>query len=222
MCEAGETVCNGATCADTMTDELNCGACNAQCAPTQACKAGTCTPITSCADVREISETDGIYTTPTNVTFYCDFANNVQYSAFGLGAHNATYTDYQLISSADLNQPGFQGAFVALWNRQGGLLNLAPGLSPGNCCLKSSDAGAGQMLVFNNNQYIYPAQAATNISVCGGPYNDTRYRIFLNVSGEYPPIPLSMSFFATHTASVAAFCSDGANPGIFARKVPIN
>jgi hypothetical protein len=221
-CAASETVCNGATCADTMTDELNCGGCNTQCAPTQTCESGTCTPITTCNQVqdRNPQAVDGPYYTPSNTIFYCDFTNHVDYQAFGFGGYDVTYPDYALMSSTELQDPAVQRAFIALVNAQGGLLNIAPGLNPDNCCLKLADAGPGEMLLVNG-QYVYPAFVGADQNICGGPYNDPKYRYYV-INGEYMPLPMPTSYFATRTITVGPACSDGANPGIFVRKGPIH
>lgn len=222
MCAAGETVCNGATCADTMSDELNCGGCNTQCAPTQSCEAGTCTPITTCKQVRgrDPQAIDGAYYTPSNTLFYCDFTNNVDYQALALGNHTATYPDYELMNAADLATPSVQQAFLAVFNAQGGLLNLEPGFTSSNCCMKVGDSGAGQVLALGGS-IVFPAQVGANSFACG-QFNESRFRFYLSGFSEYQAMPMSPSFFSTRAPSVIAGCADDNNPGLFVRKTPIN
>lgn len=222
MCADGETVCNGATCADTMTDEFNCGGCNTQCAPTQSCEAGSCTPITSCKQVRDRDPqaVDGMYYTPSNKFFYCDFTNGVDYQAVALGNHKTTYPDFELINAADLATPGVQQAFVAMFNAQGGLVNLEPGFTSNNCCFKVGDSGAGQVLTLGGS-IVFPAQVGANAFVCG-QFNEPRFRFYLSQISEYQVMPMAPGFFASRPPAVISGCADDNNPGLFVRKTPIN
>ncbi len=43
-CDAGLVLCGGAACADTRTDEANCGQCGARCASADGCAGGACYP----------------------------------------------------------------------------------------------------------------------------------------------------------------------------------
>ena len=219
MCGTGEMNCNG-TCAKVMTSELYCGNCTTQCSPTQGCLAGSCVPAnTTCARVRELepTATDGLYTNPNNgVRFYCDFTNSMTYDAFGFGAFNIVYAGYTLMSSADFNSAPVQKAFIALYNSQAGLLNIGGGFASGNCCLKASDAAAGQMLHFNAHS-MRPADANTGAQVCLSSYPDPKYRIFELVVNS-SPLPLPDDYFATRPATVATACSDSNNPGVFVKR----
>jgi hypothetical protein len=135
MCGTGEMNCNG-TCANVMTSELFCGNCTTQCSPTQGCLAGSCVPAnTTCARVRELEPTapDGLYRNPnTSVSFYCDFTNSMTYDAFAFGAFNIAYAGHTLMSSADFNSAPVQKAFIALYNSQGGLINIGGAFSRGS------------------------------------------------------------------------------------------
>jgi hypothetical protein len=224
-CGAGEMACNG-SCANVMTSELYCGNCNTQCTPTFGCLNGACVPAnTSCQRVRELepSAPDGLYTSPNNgVTFYCDFTNNMTYESFSIAQYNVTYPNHTFMTSAHFNDPAIQKAFVALYNAQGGLINISVGFNATNCCFKAADAPANQMLNLGAS-YIYPAKVGTDQSQCGGPYNDVRYRLYLQqpTPPEYSPLPMPDNWLATHPATIVMVCGDsttGGNPGIFMRR----
>jgi hypothetical protein len=220
-CAAGEMVCNG-SCANLMTSDLYCGNCNTQCSPTQGCLNGACVDKASrCTSIRiwNPSAGDGVYYNPNiGSHMYCDFTNGITYEGFGFGAFNTNYgSNWALMSSANLNDTNIRRAFVALYNQQGGLINLGPGFNSSNCCFKSSDAGAGQMLYIANS-YVFPAKSGSNMYQCGGPYNDPRYRFWEGLNDVYSPLPMPDDYWTTHAASVAANCSDSTNPGIFMRR----
>jgi hypothetical protein len=225
MCNAGEMVCNG-SCANIMTSELYCGNCMTQCSPTQGCFNGTCVPAnTTCQRVRELDAAapDGLYTNPNTLAFfYCDFTNNMTYEQFAIAQYNVSYANYTFMTSAHFNDPAIQKAFVALYNAQGGLVNIASGFNATNCCFKAADAPMNQMLNLGNS-YIYPAKVGVDQSQCGGPYTDARYRMYLQqiTPPEYSPQPMPDDWFATHAATIVTVCGDsttGGNPGIFMRR----
>jgi hypothetical protein len=223
MCSAGEMACNG-SCANVMTSELYCGNCTTQCTPTQGCASGACVPAnTTCMRVREVDAAapDALYINPNNGNhFYCDFTNNMTYEAFGFGQFNVSYTGYVLMTSAHFNDVAVQKAFVALYNQQGGLINIGVGFTMNNCCFKAADAAAGQMLLLAGH-YMYPAKVGTDTSQCSGPYNDPRYRFYLAPINAFSPQPMPDDWFATHPATIAMMCADsttGGNPGVFMRR----
>jgi hypothetical protein len=205
-----------------MSSELYCGNCMTQCTPTQGCLNGMCVPSnTTCQRVRELEPTapEAVYTNPNNGNlFYCDFTNNMTYEQFGIGQYNVAYPNFVYMTSAHFNDPMIQKAFIALYNAQGGLVNIAVGFNSSNCCFKAADGVAlTQTLHFAGN-YIYPAKVGVDQSQCGGPYNDARYRFYQQIPNEYSPMPMPNDWFATHAATIQTNCSDGANPGVFMRR----
>ncbi|HSD90341.1 MAG TPA: hypothetical protein VLB44_22585 [Kofleriaceae bacterium] len=205
-----------------MTSSEHCGSCDTQCSPTQVCGTGTCRLPTTCNEVRKIypGAPSGAYPVGAPATFYCDFTNNMTYASFGLGRHDKAYTDFMLMASTDFNSPAIRAAFIGLYNAQGGLVNIDNGFNGDNCCFRPADAvgAAGNLLLGGAGHYIYPAHVASASFQCGGPYTDPVYRMFINSSGEYSPVPLPTNYFDTHAASLGVECSGSMFPGVFMKR----
>ncbi|NVB77548.1 MAG: hypothetical protein HOV81_04055 [Kofleriaceae bacterium] len=215
MCATGETVCNGLTCADTMTDEFNCGGCNNQCPPSQTCEAGACTAVTTCKQVHDLNATapDGLYRSPANVPFYCDFTNNVEYADFRVDVVTATPTDYVLVTGANLAMPTFGRAFLEMFNARGGIPALST-FNAGNCCV----ASATNLRLKTNGAFSFvaaPAQQSCAFSFTA----DTTYSFSRSQTmGFVNSLPLD--FFALNPPTDAAGCGDDANPAFFVKSRP--
>lgn len=220
-CGAGEMVCAGA-CANVMSSNEHCGACATQCSQIEFCSAGMCRQPATCNEVRKMDPAAPNATYPVGAPgkFYCDFTNNMTYTVFAMGRNDMAYTDFTLLSSADFNNPTIRAAFIGLYNGQGGLVNIDIGFNGDNCCFRPADAvgAAGNLLLGGAAHYVYPAKVATATTQCGGPYNDPLYRMFINSSGEYTPLPMPANFFDTHPASLGADCSGTMYPGVFMKR----
>ena len=216
-CQASEMVCNSATCADPMTDEFNCGSCNNQCAPTQTCEAGTCTAITTCKQVRDRNPTavDGLYRSPANVPFFCDYTNNLEYTAFGVDSYTATPAGYTLVRATDLANATFARAFVEMFNVRGGVPAIET-FNAGNCCVSTV---VGQRLQFGGALAFVAAPATTS---CAFAYTaDTIYSLSRTQTGGYItslPADYLTQFPPTETTG----CSDDMNPSFWVKTTPLN
>jgi hypothetical protein len=222
-CGAGEMVCGG-VCADVMTSSEHCGGCDTQCSPIELCTAGACAQPTTCNQVRKLNPgvPNGTYPVGAPGKFYCDFTNNMTYVTFGLGRHDMTYTDFVLMASTDFNDPAIRAAFIGLYNAQGGIVNIDIGFNGDNCCFRPADAvgAAGDLLLGGAGHFVYPAHTASAAFQCGGPYTDPVYRMYINSSLEYSPVPLPANYFDTHVASVGTDCSGTMYPGVFMKRHP--
>lgn len=215
MCAAGETVCNAVTCADTMTDEFNCGGCNNQCAPTQTCEAGTCTAVTTCKQVRDLNAEapDGLYRSPTNAPFFCDFTNNVEYADFRVDVVTATPADYVLVTGASLAMPSFARAFLEMFNARGGVPALST-FNAGNCCL----ASAPDLRLLTGNSLSFLASAGQQN--CEFAYTADTVYWFSRAQNSGFVSSLPLNFFVVNPPTDAAGCTNSANPAIFVKSRP--
>jgi hypothetical protein len=215
-CGAGEMVCNN-TCANLMTSELYCGNCNTQCSPTQGCLNGTCVPAnTSCMRVRELDPAapDGLYRNPNNdAIFFCDFTNTRTIDGVFMGQFDATYSGYNLVKFEELSTEQYQQAFIAFYNRQGGLPLLANWVS-GNCCY----ATTGGMILHFGGSILYPSTGSSfscnpvSPGYTGGPWRP--YHV--STSAVLNP-PLPQNYFTTNAVTQDNQCTVAQNPGFFWR-----
>jgi hypothetical protein len=213
---AGEMKCNGA-CADTLTDESNCGGCGTTCSSgLQICQSGACQQINStCNRVRELmpSAGDGFYTNPNdNTTIYCDFANGKTYEGILVNVFTATPPGYVIARATDFQDTGFQKAFIAFYNRDGGIRNFST-FNNNNCCITTvtpSRLHLGGTVAFLGNS------TATG-SGCGGAV--TAGQIYtLGKGNTYMPAPLAADFFVTNPMTEMAACGDGNNPAYYFKR----
>lgn len=182
-------------------------------------------PVASCAEelerrpaavngVYEIDRGDG----PEDV--YCDMTDGgVSYEELAFGNSFATYDGYTGATAADFAGPGVQQAFIWLYNRQGGgATNIAVGYNSTNCCFKGAGAAAGEVLVFGEGNYLYPADVAMDTANCNATYGGAAYRFMFGDKEIYPPAVLPSDYFATNPPGEITNCSDGDNPGWFFKR----
>jgi hypothetical protein len=179
------------------------------------------TPV-SCAVILSTGKStgDGPYLiNPTGtqvVDVYCDMTDGgITYEQLAFGQYTGSYAGYTMLSATDLQNPRVQQAFIWSYNKQGGMKNLAPGFTSGNCCFKGN-TDTTTYLMFNAS-YLYPANGtATGSSFnCGGPYSETVMRFYLNGSTVAVP-PLSTAYFTSVTTTTA--CNTSGNPAFFFKK----
>ncbi len=213
-CATGENVCNG-ICTDPATDDLHCGNCMTQCSPTHGCLNGSCVPRnTACTRVREIDPDapDGLYTNPNNGTpFFCDFTNGQTLEGLAMGEFDVTYAGYSLVTFEQLSKPAYQAAFIAFYNRQGGMPLLASWVSD-NCCYSTT----GGMDWHFGGSYLYPSNGGAE--TCSPPapgYVGGPWRLYNAISGLVLEPPLPEDFFVTNEVTQADPCVGVSNPGIF-------
>ena len=215
MCGADEMACSG-LCANVMTSETYCGNCTTSCAPNQGCVAGACVPnFTNCARIKEVdpAAADGLYTNPnTGVFFYCDFAGSNTYDDFRLGVFSTTPAGYTLARATDFQDPVFASAFIAFFNRLGGLRANAT-FTAGNCCMTTI---AGSRLQFGA-QFVFPGVGTAATSCAFNFTVDAVYTLSRNQSSMYISV-LPPDYFTVNAPGELAGCTDGTNPAIFYKR----
>lgn len=181
---------------------------------------------TSCSDIHaaEPDANDGTYTIErdgVDIEVWCIMSGSgVTYEALGFGAVSSAYNEYVGATEANLANARVQKAYIWLYNRQNGAINLSPGWNSGNCCFKGYNSNPGAVLTFGGN-YLFPGEVGDPITTnCSGGYSSERYKFTMqNDAAEFlPPDPLPSDFFASYPVSGATTCNDDNNPGWFFKR----
>ena len=224
VCTLAETMC-GTSCVDEMTDNANCGACESPCGTNTACLTGHCVDSTeSCAVIFGLDPTkpSGPYTHAADGhQFFCDMVHGpTQYEELAFGVYNVAHTGYDFVNATDLADPVVQKAFVWLYNHQGGGLdNLPPQFTPGNCCIKESMV-AGQMLELDGSILFVATVGASEAQYCNQPTTAAQYDFYLAVNNVFPGNPMSSTFFTMYPPNDVQNCSDANNAAMFWKRHP--
>ncbi len=220
-CTLGETCDMNGMCSNG-TPITNCSLTGDGCCPSN------CTPVNdldcqtqpNCLAIKtsNAAATDGVYSIDPDASgpiqpfdVYCDMTTGITYEALGIGQHNTTVAGWTWISATELQKNAVQQAFIYLYNTQGGLTNITPNWSSGNCCVR--EAGNNQIL-FLGGQQTRPANAANNNLVCLSSYPDSMYRFGRQTVGAAIP-PLPTNYFTTNPPTAQTACGDNNNPGFF-------
>ncbi|CAN5555426.1 hypothetical protein BH11MYX1_BH11MYX1_04880 [soil metagenome] len=220
-CTAPENACGGA-CVNITSSSENCGACGQSCtAGRETCTAGHCVDqFTSCANIHTVfpSAPSGFYTLIDSTVLYCDVPSGIAYQSLVMGAYATTPIGYTMISATDLQDSGKQGAFVALYNQQGGL-TVPTAFTSSVCCFKN-DATSASTMLFLRGSYLYPA--AGGMSQCnqaGGYVVGTTYQLDILpddfANHLFATAPLDAAFFTVNPATSGTSCGVGTNPSLF-------
>lgn len=134
-----------------------------------------------------------------------------------MGRFDLTPGGYTMIGATDLQDAGKQGAFVALYNNQGGLM-VQTSFTSTNCCFKS-DATTGADL-FLKGADVYPSDAGMRAcNATGGYLVGTIYQLELlpddSANQFFAAPPLDPTFFTTNPATAGTGCAFGGNPALF-------
>jgi len=162
---------------------------------------------------------DGVYTIDPGtgpLTVFCDMTHGgVTYQQLALGNSFASYAGYSAVTAAELNDAAIGQAFIALYNLQGSsMITIDHGFSPGNCCIKAGDSGAGNYLTLGGH-FLFPADLNGSVS-CAFP--NARYRFAFFDGGQPSPVPMPASYLASNPARNAPLCGDDNNPAWFFKR----
>lgn len=185
--------------------------------------AADCVSLPSCAAYKSMysNATSGMYTIDPDgpngkgsaKRVYCDMVGKQTYESLSIGSSAQSYVGYMFLTSKVLGLSSMQSAFVALYNDQGGLLNLAPGFTSGNCCVKATQSAGSTMLTFGGS-YITPCGACNP----GAGYTAKSYLFQLSNAKSCTVAKLSNTFFSSNPVSTSKACLDNFNPGFFVKK----
>jgi hypothetical protein len=136
----------------------------------------------------------------------------VTYQEFGFGPYNGSFSGFTLLGPSDFTgNAQLQNAFVYLYDRTGGLVNLNPGWNSGNCCFMSGTAN--NYYGFNGNAYMYPAENG-NID-CNSGYTASVVQVDLIFNGGLLTTVTQPELSSTSTSSQ---CSINDNPGLWVER----
>jgi hypothetical protein len=197
-CPTGETACATACCSGA----------------TQVCQANVCQPANStCNRVRlgDPAAPDGFYTNPNdNTTIYCDFTNSKTYEGFLVNVYTTTPPGYTLARATDFQDAGFQKAFIAFYNRDGGIKSFST-FNAGNCCYTTVTPNR----FFLNGTVMFIGQGAS--SRCG--MQITAGQAYTMGEGNtFLAAPFAANFFTTRPVTEASGCSDDSNPAFYFKR----
>jgi hypothetical protein len=217
-------------CAWTCDDEFHPGyvePCEADCLLGSCVDFGTCNSSSgaceyaSCYHLRQAfsSLVDGEYpirpvAAEPAAPAYC--AGTWTYASLGFGTYNLdlapVYSGWDQLTLSDLQNAGVQQAFIWAHNAQGGLQNIDPGATGGQCCFKSRGSGSSDFLFGGDG--VTPADTDGSAN-CGGPYVDELMRF--QVDGTTAPIPLPDGFFSIGVTG-GQVCAESDNPAFHVRR----
>lgn len=198
------------------------GACDADCTSGSCGTNGTCDAASgqcvyaSCYHLRQAESdvVDGAWpiqdATGGPTPMYC--AGGWTYDPSGLGfADHIDDLSPELwgldqLRALDLSVASGQQAFLWQYANSGGLANLMPGWSGGECCFKSVYDGANDILV--GGLPLEPANSSDLALNCGGPYNDDPMLVHHASTTANPP---AANFFSSGVEAGAG-CAEDHNP----------
>jgi hypothetical protein len=221
-CPAMQTVCADDKCANTNTDSMNCGECGNACGTGTTCGSGHCVDATlSCADIHLVDPTmpSGSYThVADNHNFFCDMDNGpMQYEELGFGVFNVAHPGWDFVSPADMSNATVQKAFIFLFNRQAGGLDLIASFTGSNCCFKASMTA--NMDLELGGSISFPTTPNTTTTQCAITYSAAQYGFEIVTGTIAVTNPMAADFFTAHPYTEAAVgCSDVSNPAMFFRR----
>lgn len=235
-CSSTDQLCAG-SCVDPSMDMNNCGGCGITCTTGESCMASHCVDqVTSCADILAIngSATTGTYTLADGSAIYCDMAGSggsaITYTglAYGVAGSASFYgSDYSIVSLADLEDASAQQGFIALFNQQGGAVEL-PDFDIADCCFKFTSVNDNERLTLGGNT-IAPLNAANNAEACSATGEPPLMGFSLYSFGSAAPVvfaaPLSTDFFDVYPpGATTTLCGDGgsnaSNPAWYWIRLP--
>ena len=174
----------------------------------------------SCADIYDSPSNvgDGIYSIdPDNngseIDVYCDMTNGGwTYEDFGMGQHNQTYTDWEVLSYTDFSSTPLAEALVYFYNLHG-LTNFNTGWNSSNCCFISPGTSV-PYYGFNGSLYMYPSSTGSSHD-CNAGYNSSSYYFYTNSPTENLN---SLTLSQAQNIGTYTSCSTNNNPAIFVKR----
>jgi len=136
----------------------------------------------------------------------------VTYQEFAFGPYTGSFPGFTLLGPADFTgNAQLQNAFVYLYDRTGGLVNLSPGWNSNNCCFINTTANG--FYGFNGNMYMYPAQ--NGFMDCNSVYSAAIIQIDLIFNGGILTTVTQPELASTVTSNS---CGVANNPGIWVER----
>jgi hypothetical protein len=176
-CPAQQLLC-GATCVDTTSDPMNCGACGRTCqAGTETCQAGVCVDVTAtCADIHRANPnaSDGQYTLVDGTVLYCDMSGMSCSELHGEGVPDGPYQKLDgSVIYCDMRDGGVQLYGVAYGAFDAAVANYtiislsdfqSPGLQQVFIDLFNAQGGAALIAPFMASNCCFKYDATTGAS----------------------------------------------------------
>ena len=136
-----------------------------------------------------------------------------------MGEFDSNPAGYSIVSNVDLANPGAAGAFIALYNQNGGL-KVATAFVGSNCCFKNDSTAVTNMLLLSGGVVFVGVAGAQMCNPAGGYLTTTTYQIDVTATNTFGVPPLAADFFTTHPATTAVNCGLGNNPALFWKVIP--
>ena len=92
-------------------------------------------------------------------------------------------------------------------------MNVDPGFSSGNCCIKATQTAGNAMLTFGGQHYFPCNDCNPEFG-----YTGKIYLLRRNLQTKCQTATLSSTFFKDNPVSSTLACSDKQNPGLFVKK----
>jgi len=130
---------------------------------------------------------------------------------FGFGAHNQTYSGWELMSHTEFTGAAISAAMAHFYTENGGLENLNPGFNSSNCCITSADLSGDRWYGFGGNSYMYPANSSNGAQNCNATYTDSLMLLW----GSQTGVMSTLTESEVQKVQTYNRCSLSGNPGIF-------